>query len=100
MPDHLLPPPTWPIYVHLALNFGIAYALYSVMVDQDEYLTDYGPAIVMSICIILLLYTGVSAVRFKRRYRGLRGGKLAKINFWVMLMAALLWPATVVFYLP
>lgn len=99
LPKHLRPMSTWPIWIQCALNVGIMYALYSIMVDQDDYLTDAGPAMGMAVCLILLLFTIPTAIRLKRRYRDVPGERLAKINFWLMGVAFLLWPLTVALYL-
>jgi len=99
LPRHLRPMPIWPVKVQCVLNLAVFYFLYSLMVDQDDYLTDAGPAMIMAACLILLLFTLPTAIRMKRRYQGLPGQRWTKVNFWLMGLALVMWPLTVAFYL-
>lgn len=100
LPKHLRPISLWPIAGQMALNIGILSALLNVIVNKDEYLTDAGPAISMVVCLLLLIYTVISAVHLKKLHTSSRGAKLARINFWLMLAALISWPACVAVYLP
>jgi hypothetical protein len=100
LPKHLRPPVVWPLYVHLALNSGLIVAMCTLMLNLDEYATDTGPAIAMGVCMLLLFYTVPSAFRLKTRYLQLRGRRRAKLNFWLAAAAFLLWPLTIVVFLP
>lgn len=99
LPKHLRPPAVWPIWIQVALNLGIAWTLWELLWGRDEFLSDQTPAIGLSVTLVLLLYTVTQGWKLKRRFAGLKGRRLAKVNFWLMWAAFLLWPATVAFYL-
>lgn len=100
LPKHLRPLPTWPIWIQLFLNSALVIALFNMMVDRDDYLTEAGPAIALVACLLLLIYTLISSIQLRRRYYNIRGARLAKLNFVVMIIAFLSWAGTIVVFLP
>ena len=100
LPRHLRPPEIWPIWIQIALNAGLLCALFNLLVDRDEYLTEAGPAIVLVICFLLLIYTLITAFRLRRFYEKTRGQRLAKLNLGLMILAFLGWAASIVAFLP
>src|SRR5579864_8149075 len=91
LPKHLRPLAVWPIWIQVGLNSGLIIVLYNMMVDRDDYLTEAGPAIALVVCLLLLIYTLISALRLRDTYAKLRGEKLAKVNFGLMILAFLFW---------
>jgi len=100
LPKHLRAPARWPIALQLFLNAALILTLCTLMLNKDDYLTDAGPAIVLVICLLLLIYTVVEGFRIKTQYRRERGRRWAIFNFWLMLAALICWPAAVAFFLP
>lgn len=100
LPKHLRPLPRWPLLIQLALNTGIIAALAVLMINKDDFVTDAGPAAVLVICLLLIIYTLISGFQLKHRYQNVQGHRLAVLNFWVMLMALLMFPLSVAFFLP
>jgi magnesium-transporting ATPase (P-type) len=100
LPKHLRPPSRWPILLQIALNLGIFIALTHLMWNKEEFLTDAGPAITMVVCFLLLIYSMITAVRLRLRYRQTRGQRWASLNFYLMILAFLSWPAAVAVFLP
>jgi hypothetical protein len=100
LPKHLRPPEVWPIWIQIVLNIGLVVALMNLMIDRDDYMTEAGPAVILVICFLLLIYTLISAVSLRRFYAKIRGEKLAKINFVLMVLAFLCWAGSIVAFLP
>lgn len=99
LPKHLRPVPRWPIALQLLLNMGIIITLCTMMIEREEYLTEAGPAIVLVVCLLLLIYTVISAFKLRRRYAGIKGYRWARFNFWVTALAFLCWPAAIAVFL-
>jgi hypothetical protein len=100
LPKHLRPIPLWPIGVQMVLNAGLGITLTNLMLDRDEYLSEFGPAIALVACLLLLIYTLISAVRLRRLHDQTRGQKWAKINLALMALAFFSWALSIVVYLP
>ncbi|OGR90136.1 MAG: hypothetical protein A2992_08955 [Elusimicrobia bacterium RIFCSPLOWO2_01_FULL_59_12] len=100
LPKHLRPLPRWPIVIQLALNSGIFITLSWLMLNRDEFLTEATPALGLVVCLLLLIYTLISAMRLKQRYKHLPGRRLAALNVWLMGLAALMIPLSVAYFLP
>jgi phosphatidylserine synthase len=100
LPKHLRPLVIWPVGLQIALNTGLIVALCNLMTDRDDYVTEAGPAVVLVVCFLLLIYTMITSVRLKRFHSGMRGERLAKINLGLMIIAFLLWAASIVAFLP
>jgi hypothetical protein len=100
LPRHLRPLPSWPIWLQIALNIGIAITLASLMANRDEFFSEAVPAMGMVICLLLCIYTLISAVQLKSRYLKTPLHKLAQINLWLMIIAFLMLPASVSYFLP
>jgi len=100
LPKHLRPPSVWPIWIQLLLNIGIIVALCTLMLNKDDYLTDAGPAITMILCLLMLIYTIYEGLHMRDRYQKTKGHRLATLNFWIMAVAFLCWPAAVAVFLP
>ena len=58
------------------------------------------PAIGLVVCLLTLIYTLISALQLKNRYHKAPGYRWAVANLWIMGVAALLFPASVAFFLP
>ncbi len=99
LPKHLRPRPVWPIGVQVLLNVGLLVTLYNMMIDRDDYASEAAPAIVLVICLLLLIYTFLSAVRLKHRYAVGRGRRLAKLNVWLMVLSFLTWCGSILVFL-
>jgi hypothetical protein len=99
LPKHLRGPEVWPIWVQILLNSALVVTLYNLMVSRDDYLTEAGPAIVMVGCLLLLIYTLISALRLRHIYQKIRGARLAKINFVLMILAFLFWVGSIMVFL-
>ena len=71
-----------------------------MMDDRDDYVSEAGPAIALVICLLLLIYALISAVRMRRAFEKTRGLRLAKINLVLMIFAFLVLdrPASSSFY--
>jgi hypothetical protein len=100
LPKHLRPPEVWPLWIQLALNSGLIIALSNLMVDRDDFLTEAAPAIALVVCLLLLIYTLITAVRLRAFYHKIRGQRLAKLNFYLMILAFLCWAGSIVVFLP
>jgi hypothetical protein len=100
LPRHLRPLPLWPIYFQMLLNAGIFFTLSWLMWNRDEFVTEAAPAIGLVVCLLLLIYTLITALQLKQRYEKLPGHRWAKINVWLMIAAGLMYPASVAFFLP
>ncbi len=100
LPKHLRPPEIWPVWIQIFLNTGLIIALWNLMVDRDDFLTEAGPAIALVVCFLLLIYTLISAVRLRGFYEKTRGQRLAKINLGLMILAFLFWAGSIVIFLP
>jgi hypothetical protein len=92
LPEHLRPRPVWPVWIQIFLNLGIAYTLMHLMFNRDEYYTETGPAFVIGICLFLLIFTIIEGLTYRARYRGKPGGRLAKINFVLLIFAFICLP--------
>jgi hypothetical protein len=99
LPKHLRPPEVWPIWIQIVLNSALIIALYNLMVDRDDYLTEAGPAMVLVICLLVLIYTLISALRLRQTYHQTRGRNLAQFNFALMILAFLFWAGSIVVFL-
>ena len=99
LPKHLRPPATGPIWVQIVLNSGLIIALYNLMVDRDDYQTEAGPAIALVVCLLVLIYTLITALRLRQLYAKTGGRKLAKLNFGLMILAFLFWAGSIVVFL-
>ncbi len=99
LPKHLRPPEIWPMWVQIILNSGLIVTLSNLMVDRDEYLSEAGPALVLVGCLLLLIYTLISAFQKRHIYASGRGKKLVKLNFALMVLAFLFWAASIVVFL-
>jgi len=100
LPKHLRPPALWPIGLQIVLNLAIMIALLTLISNRDDYVTDAGPAITMVICLLFLIFTVIEGFKMRAQYKGTRGQRWAKLNFSLMIVAFLCWPASVAFYLP
>lgn len=100
LPKHLRPLPMWPIFLQIVLNFSIIFTLSWLMISRDDFMTEAAPAVGLVICLLLLIYTLISAVQLKQRYQKTHGQRWSVINFWLMCAAALLYPASVAYFLP
>jgi hypothetical protein len=100
LPKHLRPLPRWPIVLQIILNLAIVITLATLMINRDDFVTEAGPAVGLVICLLLLIYTLISALQLKHRYQKAPGYRLAVINVWIMGVAALMFPLSVAFFLP
>ena len=100
LPKHLRPPEIWPLWLQIVLNAALIVTLFNLMVDKDDYLTEAGPAIILIVCFLVLIYTLISAFRLRHRYEAGRARKLAQLNFVLMVAAFLSWAGSIVAYLP
>ncbi len=100
LPKHLRPLPRWPIDVQMVLNAGIFYTLAWLMWNRDEFLSEATPALGMVVCLLLLIYSLIAALQLKEKYKNTTYAKRARINVWLMGAAALMFPASVAFFLP
>ena len=99
LPRHLRPPDIWPIWIQIALNATLIITLCNLMIDRDDYLTEAGPAVIMIVAFLFLIFTLIEAVRYLRHYEKMRGARLAKINFALMIVAFLSWAGSIVVFL-
>ena len=99
LPKHLRPPEVRPLWIQLILNSAIIVTLCNLMVDRDDFMSEAGPAITLVICLLLLIYTLITALRLRHTYEKTRGQKLAKLNVALMVFAFLLWAASIVVFL-
>ena len=99
LPKHLRPPEIWPIWIQIALNTALILTLCNLMIDRDDYLTEAGPAIIMIVAFLFLIFTLIEAVRYGRHYENIRGARLAKLNFVLMILAFLSWAGSIVVFL-
>ena len=86
--------------LQIIFNLAIFIALLTLILNKDEYVTDAGPAITMVICLMGLIYTVISGFKMRTRYQNTRGARLAKLNFWLMVIALVSWPISVAVFLP
>jgi hypothetical protein len=100
LPKHLRPPEVWPIWIQIALNVGLIVMLANMMIDRDDYLTEAGPAIGMIVAFLFLIFTVIEGIRYRRHYDKIRGSRLAKFNFVIMILAFLSWAGCIVVFLP
>ena len=100
LPKHLRPLPVWPIWIQIVLNIAIFSALVTLMTNKDDYVTDAGPAITMVVCLLFLIFTVIEGFKIRSTYKNMRGQRLAKLNFVLMVLAFLAWPASVAVFLP
>ena len=100
LPRHLRPLPRWPLVVQIILNLAIFITLVTLMINRDDFVTEAGPAVGLVMCLLLLIYTLISALQLKHRYLKAPGHRLAVINVWIMALAALMFPLSVAFFLP
>jgi hypothetical protein len=69
------------------------------MLNRDEYLTDWGPGLAIVSCLPFLMFSIIAGVRMRHRYNGLKGQRIAKINFYLMILAFLSWAGTISMFL-
>ena len=100
LPRHLRPLPRWPIALQMLLNLAIVITLSTLMIQRDEFVTEAAPALGMVVCLLLLIYTLISALQLKQRYQKTPAQRLTVINIWLMGAAALMFPISVAFFLP
>jgi hypothetical protein len=100
LPKHLRPLPTTPIIFHVLLNSAIIATLVYLIANRDEFLTEGGPGLALVVCLLLLIFTLVSAFTLRSRYSKIAGQRLASWNMRLMWIAFVLWAATVAFFLP
>lgn len=100
LPKHLRPLPRWPIDIQLVLNSGIFFTLAWLMWNRDEFLSEATPALGMVVCLLLLIYTLISAIQLREQYRGTPYAKRTLWNLRLMIIAGLMFPASVAFFLP
>jgi len=99
LPRHLRPPELRPIWLQLLLNSAIIVVLFNLMVDRDDFMSEAGPAIALVVCLLLLIYSLISGVRLRHEFNKIRGQKLAKLNFILMILAFLMWAGSIVVFL-
>jgi hypothetical protein len=99
LPKHLRPPEIRPVWIQIFLNSALIVTLCNLMVDRDDFMSEAGPAITLVICLLLLIYTLITALRMRHTYDKTRGQKLAKLNVGLMILAFLLWAASIVVFL-
>ena len=100
LPKHLRPLPRWPILLQMALNLGLIVTLSTLMINRDDYLTEAGPAAGLVVCLLLLIYTLISALQLRHQYQKAPGYRLTVVNLWLMILAAILFPIGVASFLP
>jgi len=100
LPKHLRPLSAGPVYIQLALNTAIVFTLCWLMMNRDEFMTEAAPALGLVICLLFLIYSLITALKMKHRYRSSPLRRWTVINVWLMWLAALLFPASVAFFLP
>jgi len=99
LPKHLRPPEVRPLWVQIFLNSALIVTLCNLMADRDDFMSEAGPAITLVVCLLLLIYTLITALRMRHIYENSRGQKLATLNVGLMLFAFLLWAASIVVFL-
>src|SRR6185437_6515176 len=80
LPKHLQPFSLAPLYVQLGLNSALIVTNLWLIWNKDEFMTDVGPAIPMTICLLFLFFVAVSAFQMRTRFVKGRGSRLAKLN--------------------
>lgn len=100
LPKFLRPLSRWPILWQMAVNVGIISTLTYLIVNQDDFVSEAGPAIGLVICVLLLIYTLIEGFELKNRYKKTPRYRLAVVNFWLMWIAAVMIPVSVVTFLP
>ena len=100
LPKHLRPLALWPLWIQMALNSALIVVLCNLMIDQDDFVTEAAPAMVMIVAFLFLIFTLIEAIRYCRAYVNIRGSRLAKINFALMVIAFLSWAGSIVVFLP
>ena len=99
LPKHLRPPEVRPLWIQLILNSAIILTLCNLMADRDDFMSEAGPAVTLVVCLLLLIYTLITAMRLRHIHENSRGQKLAKLNVGLMVLAFLLWAASIVVFL-
>lgn len=100
LPRHLRPLGKGPIWFQMGLNAGLFFTLCWLMWNRDEFVTEAAPAIGLVVCLLLLIYTLITALQLRARYDKLPGHRWASLNVWLMGAAALMFPLAVAFFLP
>ena len=100
LPKHLRPLPRWPIAIQIVLNLAIIVTLSTLMLNRDDYLTEAGPAVGLVLSLLFLIYTLISALQLRQRYQKVPGHRWTQVNFWLMVVAAILFPIGVACFLP
>jgi len=99
LPEHLRPISTFPIYLQIIINLGVSYTLISLMWNRDDVFSEGKAAAVIAVCMFLIIFSIVQAVRLKRRFRDLGGQRLAGFNFWLMIFTFLCLPAAIAMFM-
>src|SRR5262245_48578156 len=97
LPKHLRPLPYWPIYLQMVLNIAITSTLIWLMLSRDEFMTEAAPALGLVICLLLLIYTLISALQLKQQYDKAPGYRWTKINMGLMVIAFLTFAGSVAY---
>jgi hypothetical protein len=100
LPKHLRPLPRWPVLLQMALNAGLFITLCWLMLERDDFMSEAAPAMGLVICLLLLIYSLITALQLSHQYEKAPGHRLTKINFWMMVAAGLMFPAAVAYFLP
>jgi hypothetical protein len=100
LPRHLRPLSRGPVYFQMVLNAAIFITLSWLMINRDDFLTEAAPALGLVVCLLLLIYTLIKALQLKQQFQKAPGQRLTAINFWMMVAAGLLFPASVAYFLP
>ena len=100
LPKHLRPISRGPVFFQIALNIGVFITLSWLMLNRDDFVTEAAPAMGLVICLLLLIYTLISALQLKHQFQNAPGRRWTVINFWLMVVTGLMFPATVSFFLP
>ena len=54
----------------------------------------------MVVCLLLLIYTLITALQLRHRYQKTPHQRLTRLNLWMMGIAALMFPMSVAYFLP
>ncbi len=100
LPKHLRPLSQWPIRFQVMLNTALILTLCWLMLNQDEFITEAAPAMVMVVCFLLLIFSLIEAFQLRNKYQKVPGERLAKINMWLMGIAFLTWVGAIISFLP
>jgi hypothetical protein len=71
-----------------------------LMNTWDDFVTDAAPAMGLVLCLLFLIYSLITALQLRHSYKKVPGSRLAKLNLWLMIIAAILYPMSVASFLP